>query len=104
MVQVQKQTSSGIRMDYLSTLTGDTSLTIDDKDPEKRAELAKHVTELLQKGYAVFVQDGDETFKVKGYDAEENEWILVKRRGGKKKEAVSAEGTIATTIPPRAGG
>ena len=47
MVQVQKQTSSGIRMDYLSTLTGDTSLTIDDKDPEKRAELAKHVTELL---------------------------------------------------------
>lgn len=101
MIQVKNR--SGIRMDYLSTLTGDTPLTIDDGDPEKRAELAKHVTELLQKGYAVFVQDGDNTFKVKGYDAEENAWILVKR-GSKKKETVKAEGTVATTVPHRAGG
>ena len=101
MIQVKNPT--GVRMDYLSTLTGDTSITIDDNDPDKRAELAKHVTELLQKGYAVFVQDGDSTFKVKGYDAEENAWILVKRKG-KKKETVKAAGTVATTVPPRAGG
>ena len=103
MIQVKNALSSGIRMDYLSTITGDTSITIDDNDPEKRAELATHVTELLQKGYAVFVQDGDSTFKVKGYDAEENAWILIKRKG-KPKETVKAEGTVATTVPPRAGG
>lgn len=101
MIQVKNPT--GVRMDYLSTLTGDTSITIDDNDPDKRAELAKHVEELIREGYAVFVQDGDSTFKVMGYDAEENAWILVKRKG-KQKETVKAAGTVATTVPPRAGG
>lgn len=105
MITLKDPTHSGIQMDYLSTLTGDTSVTIDDGDPDKRAELAKHVTELLQKGYQVFVQKDGDTFKVNGYDAEENEWILVKRKSCKgKKEKTSAAGTTATTLPPRTGG
>ncbi len=100
MTQVK---NTGIRMDYLSTLTGDTSITIDDNDPDKRAELAKHVVELIKQGYAIFVKDGDSTFKVRGYDAEKNAWIFVKNKG-KKKETTKAAGTVAITVPPRAGG
>ncbi|OGG58433.1 hypothetical protein A2765_05805 [Candidatus Kaiserbacteria bacterium RIFCSPHIGHO2_01_FULL_56_24] len=91
--------AGSVKMDYMSTLTGDSSIVINGDDPKKRAELAKHVTELLRSGYAILLQDGEKAYRIKGYDAETNEWIITKA-GGRKKAA----DTTVNTVPQRPGG
>lgn len=83
-----------------------TVITIEDNDPEKRAELAAHVTEMLKKGYAIMVTKDGGTFPVAGYDKDTNEWVL--KNTAKKKagpfQRMAAAATQAMGIPPRAGG
>ena len=108
-------------VDFLSGITGHSDMIIREDEPEKRVELAKIVTDLLKLGHAVFVERGTETFKVTGYDAEQNRWNIQgldagapelsrvaelkkgepKRRG---RRSIAAAGTRATAVAPSAGG
>ena len=62
---------------FLNVQQGDKSVFFDDDVSEKRAELAENVLKLLHSGYALFLIHGQDAWRVRGYDAQLNEWILL---------------------------
>lgn len=102
-----------IELETLSTIRGESSMYIEDEEPEKRAKLAKDVKDLLRKGHSVFLMiGGGLARRIKGYNPEKNEWVLQDKGRPKqvpsarrvKDERVSARGTKATSVAPMAGG
>ena len=106
-----------IVLEYLSTIQGDAKVTVEDDDPKERANLAQVIKELLEKGHAVFIEQGSETRRVKGYDPDKNEWIVavppsdtypVRRgRGRPRKNSLGrlpGRPAKVTVVPPIAGG
>lgn len=111
-----------IELEIMSVVSGHSTMHIEDVEPKKRVELAKTVGTLLKGGHIVFLIQGEESRRIKGYDAETNEWILLstphkkpktgteqdvpatgkKRRG--RPPRISAEDTKATAIATTAGG
>lgn len=91
-----------VQLDILSTTRGHDKqvITIEDDDPSKRAALAAKVTELIRDGFSVLLSDGA---RVRGYDAETNEWLIAAQKKSPDKR-VKAEGQTATAVAPTAGG
>jgi len=77
-----------IELHGFHTMQGHATLNIiEDSDPEERKELASIVIELIRKGHAVFVRtEGGEEYRVRGYDAINNEWIVIDPNAGKAEE------------------
>lgn len=98
-------------MIHISTLCcqkGDINIETDETDPEQRKLFAEQIVGLLVKGAHITVTNAEnETFRITGYDAEKNEWILSasslkasSAKGGRK----SATNTKATVVAPLSGG
>ena len=101
---MKKQTFA--QLDILSTLKGHDKekITIKDDNPKKRQALAEKVTALIRDGFSVFLGDGT---RVRGYDAEANEWLVASERKKQRKglwSRVKALGKTATAVAPTAGG
>jgi hypothetical protein len=118
-------------LEVLSTFRGHTSVYLEDpEDVEQRAKLGKRIKKMQQEGFVLFlINKNRDTYRIKGYDAQSNEWILFgtqvetppqtqvsgeevaetqpapKRGRGRPRNArVSAEGTTAGAVAPTAGG
>jgi len=88
----------------LSTMRGHKKevITVEDDNPEKRAQLAEKILALIKDGFAIKLSDGS---AIKGYDPASNEWLIP--AAGKKKgvwDRVKALGTSANVVAPVAGG
>jgi spore germination protein YaaH len=63
-------------IDVLNTGYGDFELRF---DPDKMDEVQKAketITDMLKRGYAIFIKDGDETYRVKKFDVNRNVYII----------------------------
>jgi hypothetical protein len=118
--------SKSITLEILSTFRGHKiGIFVEDTDDlAERAKLAEKVNLMIKDGYDVFLVDKDRiTFRIKEYDAKENEWVvyatrvetptapiedpLPKRKVGRPKKGtarVSADGTKTTAVARSAGG
>ena len=97
---------------YASTLTGHTPYFPDDT-PEGRRKLGKHIEAMVIDGLTILVEDGDEVYRIRGYDSDENEWILSRVKSAKpadtspqpsREEKRDAANTTANVVPQRSGG
>lgn len=95
------------QLDVLNTLKGHDKekISIEDNDPRKRKALAKKIVDLIRDGFAVILADGQ---RVRGYDADANEWLVASSDRAKSKknvwDRISAIGKPANAIAPRTGG
>lgn len=95
--------TDNVTLEVLSSMSGHTEIFLKDT-PEDRAALAEQVEKLIRDGHAVFLmEDGNNSRKIKAYDKNNNEWILV---SGRKKQIVriTAKSTQVTAVPRVAGG
>ena len=110
-----KTRSDRITLQFLSSIMGHSEMYIKESDPTKRAELAEQVRELIRKGNIIFLIQGEETRRIKDYDAETNEWVVIataqevpaelKGRAARKYGVrLGAGGSTTTVVPPMAGG
>ena len=96
-----------VQLDVLSTLKGHDkeAIVIKDDNPKKRKALADKIVALIKDGYSILLADGR---RVRGYDAEANEWLVVSSDRRKAKRGIwnrlSAIGKSATAVAPAAGG
>ncbi len=107
-----------ITMEFLNSVRGDKPMYIEDGTPEERKKLAERLAVLLKEGQAIFLIQGNETRRIVGYDADNNQWQVFAepkprpagtysssssgRYGG--REYVSARRTRVTAIGRSAGG
>lgn len=97
-------------MIHVSTLcckSGDINITTDENDPDQRKLFAEQIVGLLTKGALISVTNASgETFRIFGYDAENNEWVLDRKQKGKEQggRRKSASGSKVTVVAPIAGG
>lgn len=92
----------------LSVARGDTKITFDGDDAEQVAMVKETITDMLAKGYAIFVADEDGKLrKVSRFDPKTCEYIVRGRAKSRKKtppKRYKAGRSKATAIAPTAGG
>ena len=96
-----------IKVSTLCCKSGDINIETDENDPEQRKLLAEQIVGLLTKGAFISVTNADgETFRIFGYDAEKNEWLLNSNDKGAKKESKRkpASKSKVTVVAPISGG
>lgn len=100
-------------MIHSSTLcckSGDITIKTDENDPKQRKLLAEQIVGLLIKGAFITVTNATgESFRIFGYDADKNEWLLTPKSKGKKSKQQAtatkpAADTKVTVVAPIAGG
>ena len=69
-----RQTLPGI--DVLNTGYGDFEMRFDPDKPDEVQKAKETITDMLKRGYAIFVQQGNETFRVRKFDANKNVYII----------------------------
>ena len=57
------------RLDVLNTGYGDFELSFDPNKPDEVLKAKETITDMLKRGYAIFVHQGEETFRVRKFDA-----------------------------------
>lgn len=96
-----------IKVSTLCCKSGDINIETDENNPEQRKLLAEQIVGLLTKGALISVTNVDgETFRIFGYDAEKNEWLLNPKGKGTKKEnkRKPASESKVTVVAPISGG
>lgn len=86
------------------------------KDPKEHAQAKKVIEDMLKRGYAVFIEVGGTTQRVKEFHPDDEEYIIMdvpedkpapspkKAKKAAKKRRVSMRKARATGIAPTAGG
>jgi len=93
-----------IEVSTLCCKSGDINISTDESDPEQRKLLAEQIVGLLTKGALISVTNAEgETFRIFGYDAEKNEWLLSSsdkgaKRGDTRKPASKSKVTVVAPI------
>ena len=98
-------------LDVLNCRAGDMKFSFNSDNPEEVEKARKVVTDMLKRGYILFVQDGDDEKnlrKVEAFDEKRDLYIVSdapepKRRGGRRK-GIPAKTAKGTAIAPTAGG
>ena len=97
-----------ITLEVLNVGQGDKEMHIEDTTPEERDKLAETVTDLMKKGFALFLIQGQDSRQIKGYDKESHQWLLLSDAKTSPKKAgtqkVSAKGSKAAAVGATAGG
>jgi hypothetical protein len=97
-MQDNERTLPGI--DVLNTGYGDFEMRFDPNKPEEVERAKQTITDMLKRGYAIFVRQGAETFRVRKFDVDKNVYII----GSTPAEEVPIAETRATAVGRSAGG
>src|SRR5215471_10405299 len=74
LMKESEQTLPGI--DVLNTGYGDFELRFDPNKPDEVQKAKETITDMLKRGYAIFVRKGSETFRVRKFDVNKNVYII----------------------------
>lgn len=66
-----------IEIEVLNCTQGDNPIYIQDDNPSGRSKVAETIDGLLKQGHAIFLIRGQDSFRIKGYDPESNEWLIL---------------------------
>ncbi len=91
-------TTGGI--DILNTGYGDFELRFDENKPDEVQKAKETITDMLKRGYAIFVHQGEETRRVRKFDPDKNVYII----GSTPAEEIPVIQAKATAIGRSAGG
>ena len=83
---MQNNTETLPGIDVLNTGYGDFELNFDPNKPDEVQKAKETITDMLKRGYAIFVKQGKETFRVRKFDADKNVYII----GSHKYPAITA--------------
>lgn len=97
-MQNDEKTLPGI--DVLNTGYGDFEMRFDPDKPDEVQKAKETITDMLKRGYAIFVRQGQETFRVRKFDVNRNVYII----GSTPAEEIPATTTVATAVGRSAGG
>lgn len=98
IMQTSEQIQPGI--DVLNTGFGDFELSFNPDKPDEVQKAKETITDMLKRGYAIFIRQGQETFRVRKFDADKNVYII----GSTPSEEVPVAATRATAVGRSAGG
>ena len=87
-------------LDVLNTGYGDFELRFDPDKPDEVQKAKETITDMLKRGYAIFIRQGKETFRVRKFDADKNVYII----GSTPAEEVPIAETKAIAVGRSAGG
>lgn len=87
-------------LDVLNTGHGDFELRFDPDKPDDVQKAKETITDMLKRGYAIFVQQGQETFRVRKFDVNKCVYII----GSTPAEEVPMADTRAIAVGRSAGG
>ncbi len=87
-------------IDVLNTGYGDFELRFDPNKPDEVQKAKETITDMLKRGYAIFVRHGKETVRVRRFDVEKNVYII----GCTPAEEVPIADVWATAVGRSAGG
>lgn len=87
-------------IDVLNTGYGDFELRFDPNKPDEVQKAKETITDMLKRGYAIFVRQGKETFRVRKFDVDRNVYII----GSTPAEEVPIAETKAIAVGRSAGG
>jgi hypothetical protein len=93
-----KRINPGI--DVLNTGYGDFELRFDEDKPDEVQKAKETITDMLKRGYAIFVHQGEETLRVRKFDPNKNVYII----GSTPAEEVPVLQAKATAVGRSAGG
>jgi len=97
---MQKNESPLPGIDVLNTGYGDFEMRFDPNKPEEVEKAKQTITDMLKRGYAIFVRQGKETFRVRKFDADKIVYII----GSTPAEEVPVAETRAMAVGRSAGG
>lgn len=63
-------------IDVLNTGYGDFELRFNPNEPDEVQKAKETITDMLKRGYAIFVRQGEETFRVRKFDVDRNVYII----------------------------
>ena len=87
-------------IDVLNTGYGDFELRFDPNKPDEVQKAKETITDMLKRGYAIFVRQGTEFLRVRKFDADRNVYII----GSTPAEEVPIREARATAVGRSAGG
>jgi hypothetical protein len=87
-------------VDVLNTGHGDFELRFDPDKPDDVQKAKETITDMLKRGYAIFVQQGQETFRVRKFDVNKCVYLI----GSTPAEEVPITQTRAIAVGRSAGG
>ena len=87
-------------IDVLNTGYGDFELRFDPNKPDEVQKAKETITDMLKRGYAIFVRQGKEFLRVRKFDADRDVYII----GSTPAEEVPIAETRATAVGRSAGG
>jgi hypothetical protein len=87
-------------IDVLITGYGDFELRFDPNKPDEVEKAKQTITDMLKRGYAIFVRQGTETLRVRKFDVNKNVYII----GSTPAEEAPIAETRATAVGRSAGG
>lgn len=87
-------------IDVLNTGYGDFELRFDPDKPDEVQKAKETITDMLKRGYAIFVRQGQETLRVRKFDVNKNVYII----GSTPAEEVSIAEAKAIAVGRSAGG
>src|SRR5688572_10358585 len=103
-------------LDVLNCGAGHLSFKFDKGDEEEIAKAKKVITDMLKRGYMIFVEVDGKQKRVRKFDPKQNEYILeepdviaepepsVAPKGKTKERRLPMKSTRATAVGPSAGG
>lgn len=97
-MQTSENSLPGI--DVLNTGYGDFELRFNPDSAEEVQKAKETITDMLKRGYAIFVRKGTETFRVRKFDPDKNVYII----GSTPAEEVPIAEVRATAVGRSAGG
>ncbi len=89
-----------VEMVVLNVAKGDFTSDFDTKEEKARNELREFITDMLTKGYALFLEEGEDTHRIQAYDPGTNEFTVAGQRKGKRSVKISATSPEETTKAP----
>ena len=87
-------------IDVLNTGYGDFELRFDPDSPADVQKAKETITDMLKRGYAIFLRQGDKTVRVRKFDPDKNVYII----GSTPAEEVPIAEAKATAVGRSAGG
>lgn len=93
----------------LNCAAGDTKISFDPAKPEDAERARDIVVDMLRRGYAVMVKEGDAWMRVEAFDPEKSEYLVGEKsrprtRRAKFRRRVPAASARAVSVGPTAGG